>query len=212
MWMNILKLFRKHKPKTPGIHNAAERYEVILSGSGGQGVILAGKILAEAASIYDNKEAIMAQSYGPEARGGASRAEVIISDGAIDYPKVMRADILLVMTQQALDAYGNMLKDDGLLIADESLVKQIPVRFKAVFKAPFTHQAMELLELPIVVNIIALGSLACISKIVSREALIRAALDHVPRKFLVPDRMAVDVGFKLVKDSGFKWEKRGENR
>ena len=154
----------------------------------------------------------MTQSYGPEARGGGCRAEVIISTGAIDYPKVMKADILLVMTQQALDAYGKMLKEDGLLVADEIFVKQIPPHFKNVFRAPFTQLAMKLLELPIVVNIIALGSLAAISKIVSREALIRAALDHVPQKFLVPDRIAVDVGFKAVNDSGFKWERKGKKR
>ena len=210
--MSILKLFRRRRPEIPEIHSAVERYEVILSGSGGQGVVLAGKILAEAASIYDNKEAVMTQSYGPEARGGASRAEVIISTSAIDYPKVMKADILLVMTQRALDAYGKMLKDEGLLITDEIFVKDIPPHFKNVFKAPFTQLSMKLLELPIVVNIIALGSLAAVSKIVSREALIRAALDHVPQKFIVPDRIAVDVGFKVANDSGFKWERRGHER
>ena len=125
--MNIIQLFRKHRPRTPESHSAAERYEVILSGSGGQGAILAGKILAEAAALYDNKAAIMTQSYGPEARGGASRAEVIISADAIDYPKVTKADILLVMTQQSLDAYGNMLKDDGLLIADDIFVSSEPM-------------------------------------------------------------------------------------
>lgn len=204
--MNILKLFRKYGPEIPVSSKARERYEVILSGAGGQGVILAGKILAEAASIYDHKEAIMSQSYGPEARGGASRAEVIVSSSAIDYPKVRRADILLVMTQPALDKYGIMLREDGLLIVNQTAVKQVPAHFKNVFKAAFDSLAIELLELPIASNLIALGALVAITRIVSKEALIRACLGRVPQKFLVPDRVAVDIGFKAVKDSGFKWE------
>ncbi|RKY44545.1 MAG: 2-oxoacid:ferredoxin oxidoreductase subunit gamma, partial [Candidatus Neomarinimicrobiota bacterium] len=81
------------------------RYELRLSGSGGQGLILIGKILAEAAAIYDGKNATQSQSYGPEARGGASRSEVIISDGEIDYPKAMKLDLLLALTQEACDLY-----------------------------------------------------------------------------------------------------------
>ena len=206
--MNILKLFRRQRREQPEFPLTLETYEVVLSGSGGQGVILGGRILAEAASIYDNKEAIMAQSYGPEARGGASRAEIIISRSKIDYPKVMRADVLLAMTQEALNVYGNMLDEEGLLVADEILVKDIPPRFKNVFKAPFSALAVKLLDAPIVVNIIALGSLAAITKVVSREALIRATLGHVPQKLLVVDRIAVDIGFKAVNDSGFEWHKK----
>lgn len=210
--MNILSLFKKRKPEIPVSFNARERYEVILSGAGGQGLILAGKILAEAASIYDNKEAVMSQSYGPEARGGASRAEVIISSSAIDYPKVMRADILLVMTQQALDKYGAMLEEDGLLVVNQAAVKDIPAHFKNVFKASFNSLSIELLEFPIASNLIALGALVCITRIVSKEALIRACLGRVPEKFIVPDRVAIDIGFKVVQDSGFKWERTNQKK
>ena len=80
--------------------------QIVLTGTGGQGLILAGIILAEAA-VLDGKQAIQTQSYGPEARGGASRAEVIISDEAIDYPKVQKADTLLAMSQEAFDKYGS---------------------------------------------------------------------------------------------------------
>lgn len=204
--MNILRLLKRLRPaKQPEISADLKRREIILSGSGGQGIILAGKILAEAASIYDNKNAIMTQSYGPEARGGASKAEVIISSDIIDYPKVMHADILLTMTQEALDRYGNMLKEDGLLIADEIFVKKIPDNFKNVFKAPLSSLAIKELDAPIVVNIISLGCLAFITKIVSREALIHAMLDHVSARFLVTDRIAVDMGFKVARESGFVW-------
>ena len=205
--MIILKLLRKFRAPRQDFPANPESYEIIFSGSGGQGIILGGRIFAEAASIYDNKEAIMTQSYGPEARGGASRAEVIISLAKIDYPKVRQADVLLAMTQQALNTYGHMLDDNGLLVVDEILVKDVPNRFKNVFKAPFSTLASKLLDNPIVLNIIALGSLAAIAKVVSREALIRAVLDHVPPKVLVQNRIAVDLGFKVAGDSGFKWLK-----
>jgi len=91
-----------------------ERIEICLSGAGGQGLILAGIILAEAAGIYDRKEAVQTQSYGPEARGGASRSEVVISNNPIDYPKVIKSDILLALTQAACDNYVKNLTKDGI--------------------------------------------------------------------------------------------------
>ena len=99
-----------------------KRIEIRLSGSGGQGLILAGIILAEAA-IIDGKNAVQTQSYGPEARGGASRSEVIISNGSIDYPKVSKSDILLALTEEAVIKYKGSLKEDGLLILDSSIEK-----------------------------------------------------------------------------------------
>ncbi len=180
----------------------------MISGSGGQGVILAGRILAEAAALYDGKEAVMAQSYGPEARGGASRAEIVISEQRIHYPKVISVDILLAMTQEAMNKYGTMLSPHGLLIVDETYVKEIPSNFKHVFKAPFSFQAMKLLGAPIVTNIIALGALASITRVISRDALIRTVLDLVSKKVLIMDRIAADAGFKIAQESGFQWEKR----
>ncbi len=201
--MNILKLFKTPKVFKRKIIPKSERFEIVLSGSGGQGMILAGKILAEAASIYDEKQAVMTQSYGPEARGGASRAEIIISSQAIDYPKVIDVNAFLAMTQEALDKYGDLLNSDDLLILDDTFIKKIPSRFNNIFKAPFTSLAIKLLSTPIVANIIALSSLAAITKIVSRQALIQAVLARVPDKVLVLDRIAVDTGFKLVKDKKF---------
>lgn len=204
--MNILKLFKRHKP-LPLETSRLERSEIVLSGSGGQGMILAGKILAEAASIYDKKEAVMSQSYGPEARGGASKAEIIISSASIDYPKVIHANILLAMTQEALDEYGVLLDSKGLLIVDDTFINKIPTHLNNVFKAPFTSLAIKLLDAPIVANIIALGSIASITNVISREALIYAVLAAVSDKTLVLDRVAVDIGFKIVKDSGFQWKR-----
>jgi 2-oxoglutarate ferredoxin oxidoreductase subunit gamma len=206
--MNILKLFKRSGASLKKIPSNPDRLEIVISGSGGQGVILAGRILAEAAALYDGKEAVMAQSYGPEARGGASRAEIIISEKRIHYPKVMSVDILLAMTQEALDKYGELLVPTGLLMVDETLVKKIPENFKNVFKAPFSVSALKLLGAPIVTNIVALGALVFITQAVSRNALIRTILDLVSKKVLVIDRIAVDTGFKLAQESGFQWKKR----
>lgn len=205
--MNILNLFRRSKENPQKDPSRTDRFEIILSGSGGQGIVLAGRILAEAAALYDNKEAIMAQSYGPEARGGASRAEIVISPVKIGYPKVMDADVLLAMTQEAMDKYGELLSPRGLLIVDDTFVKKVPSRIKHVFKVPFSSIAIKLLEGQIVANIIALGALASITKAVSREALIKEVLARVSEKVLVKDRVAVDAGFKTVADSGFRWSK-----
>lgn len=186
----------------------AERSEITLSGSGGQGIILAGKILAEAASIFDGKEAVMTQSYGPEARGGASKAEVIIDSEKINYPKVMSVDILLAMTQEAMDKYGDSLHRDGLLIVDNTFIKEVPEDYKHVFSAPFTSMAINNLEVSLVTNVIALSALASITGVVSRESIIRAIISRVPDKILVLDRLAIDLGYKAVEDSGFKWTPR----
>ena len=104
----------------------AERYELRFSGAGGQGLITAGIILAEAASIIEGKSAVQSQSYGPEARGGASKSEVIISDGPIDYPKATIVDACLAMTQEAADKYAVGIKDGGILLLDDDFVHTAP--------------------------------------------------------------------------------------
>jgi len=206
--MNILNLFKKPKAQASlKTQNKPGHLEIVLSGSGGQGLILAGRILAEAASIYDHKEAVMTQSYGPEARGGASKAEVIISCQKINYPKVMHTDILLAMTEKSLEKYGDSLTPGGLLIVDETFIHKVPSSFKNVFKAPFSSLAIKLLDASIVANVIALGALTCISNAVSHQALVQAVLALVPERVLVLDRIAVDAGYKVAEDSGFQWRK-----
>lgn len=205
--MNILKLLRWPKPKpVPKAADDAGRFEIALSGSGGQGIVLAGKILAEAASIHEGREAAMTQSYGPEARGGASRVDVIISSASIEYPKAIHTNILLAMTQEAVDKYAKTLEAGDLLVVDETLIKSVPGNVPAVFKAPFTGTAIKLLNARIVANIIALGALAALTKVVSREALIRALIARVPVKVLALNRIALDAGFKVAVESGFRWE------
>lgn len=208
--MNILRLLKWPNTRPDaGPKPEPERFEATLSGSGGQGIVLAGKILAEAAALYDGKEAIMTQSYGPEARGGASKAQVIISRKKIGYPNTLHVDLLLAMTQEAINKHGKLLAPEGLLIADETFVKEIPPYFNNVFKAPFTSMAMKLFNTPLVSNIIALGSLAAITGVISRQALIRSVTSRVPDKVLVVNRVAVDSGFKIAEESGFKYNKKG---
>jgi 2-oxoglutarate ferredoxin oxidoreductase subunit gamma len=155
------------------------RYEIRLSGSGGQGLILMGIILAEAIGIYEGKYVAQTQSYGPEARGGSSKSEVIVSDEEIDYPKAMSLDLLLAMNQKSCDEFYPDLKPDGLLIVDSTFVAQIPT--SKAFKIPFTRIAREKFKKEVVANIIALGTLSQLTPIVSPKAIESAVLARVPK-------------------------------
>ncbi len=172
------------------------RYEIRLAGSGGQGLILAGIILAEAAGLYDGKFVCQTQSYGPAARGGASMAEVVISDAEIDYPKAVKPDVLLAMNQKSLDTYGSDLKSGGLLVVDATFVreiKEIPDHHR-VFAIPFTELARDRLGKVMVANIVALGALATISGAVSPAALEAAVLARVPKGTEDLNRQALAAG------------------
>jgi len=157
------------------------RYEIRLSGEGGQGLVLAGKILAEAAAIYDNKNATQSQSYGPEARGGASRSDVIISDDEIDYPKAIDIDLLLALTQESCNRYVKDLKDDGIIIVDTQAVTDIPDKISRVFKVPLLEIAKKEVGKAMVANIVALGIIASLIKIISEDAIESAILARVPK-------------------------------
>lgn len=171
--------------------------EIRLSGSGGQGLILGGIILAEAA-IIDGKNAVQSQSYGPEARGGASKAEVIISSDVIDYPKVEKADVLLALTQVAYDKYIKTLKDDGILIID-SVVKHRGGTHKIV-QVPILSTASEKIGKSMVANIVAIGSIQQLTNIVSREALEKAVLNRVPKGTEELNKKALIEGYNLVEE------------
>lgn len=154
-----------------------DRIEVRLAGMGGQGMILAGVLLADAA-IRDGKNAVQTQSYGPEARGGASRSEVILSTESIDYPEVIEADVLLCMSQQACDKYAHTLKRNGLLIVDSGHVQRLPTPLAV--RADLTAWAVEETEREITANVLALGFLVGLTDLVSRQALEEAVLARAP--------------------------------
>lgn len=158
-----------------------QRYELRLSGSGGQGLILAGKIMAEAAAIYDGRNAVQTQSYGPEARGGASKAEVVISDGEIDYPKAIALDVLLALTQESCTKYIRELKENGILIIDSETVTSPPGGNYRIYALPITEIARTRVGKIVVTNIVALGILTRICDVVTREAMQKAILARVPK-------------------------------
>lgn len=172
--------------------------QISLSGTGGQGLILAGIILAEAA-ILDGKETVQTQSYGPEARGGASKAEVIISNDVIDYPKVVSADILLVMSQEACNKYHGLVGPHGKMIVDTSLVWEIPEITAKVIPLGITKAAQDLGKV-MTANIIAMGALVGLTKAVSLEALKAAVLARVPKGTEKLNQQALEIGFNMVKE------------
>ena len=176
------------------------RYEIRLAGSGGQGLILAGKILAEAAAIYDDKNATQSQSYGPEARGGASKSEVIISDEEIDYPKVTEVDLFLALTQESCDSYSKDLKPDGVLLVDSTYVTRVPQGGFKVFKLPITELAIQNIGNRTVTNIVALGIVVSISKVVSVSAAESAILSRVPKGTEDMNKKAFKAGLEAAKD------------
>jgi len=173
-----------------------ERYEIRLGGSGGQGIIMAGLVLAEAVGIYEGKYVCQTQSYGPEARGGYSKAEVVISDRPIDYPKVMKPDFLLAMNQAACDAYYLDLKPDGLLVVDSTLVTQIPT--SRVIALPFTEIARKKIGKEMVANMVALGAVGYLSKRVSSRSLAKALMSKVPKRTEKMNQQALNAGLKAA--------------
>lgn len=174
------------------------RTEILLSGSGGQGLILAGIILAEAAVVYDGADAIHNQSYGPEARGGACKSEVIISDEEVDFPEIANPDILLAMTQLAADKYAGSIKEGGILIVDPTFVKTIPeTKAARVIQVPLTEVAREKVGRDIVANIVAVGAMSVLTGVVSKEAAEKAVLNRVPKGTEELNRKALYAGFAL---------------
>lgn len=176
------------------------KIEVRLAGAGGQGIVLAGIILAEAAGIYDGKHVVQAQSYGVEARGGASRAEVIISDGEIVFPAVLRPDILLAMNKTSMDRLLGTLKEGGTLIVNCSDVKEVPALKAKVFAIPLTDLGRQAGG-EIVSNIVALGVLAGLTGIVSERAIRKAVLSRVPRDTEALNMRALDLGLRVARST-----------
>lgn len=173
--------------------NLADRTEVRLAGEGGQGMILAGIILAEAAAIYGGRNAVQTQSYGPEARGGASKSEVVISDGEIDHPEVLAADVLVALSQEAFKKFAADLKPGGLLIVDEDKVEASA--FPSAVRAPITRLALETTGRAITANTVALGVLVGLTGVVPREALEKAVAARAPRGTEEMNRKALEAGF-----------------
>jgi 2-oxoglutarate ferredoxin oxidoreductase subunit gamma len=183
----------------------SDRYEIRLSGSGGQGLVLAGIILAEAAGIYEGKNVVQTVSYGPAARGGTSRADVVVSDQEIDYPKAMGVDILLAMTQMASDESIPDLKPSGLLVVDSHLVSQ--VTYPRLVKIPFTQIAREKCGREQMANIVALGALSKLipaipggAGVVTQESMEAAVMARIPKGSEKQNKLAFEEGVKAAEE------------
>jgi 2-oxoglutarate ferredoxin oxidoreductase subunit gamma len=162
-----------------------------------------GIILAEAIGVYDGKYVAQTQSYGPEARGGSSKSEVIVSDEEIDYPKAMKLDLLLAMNQKSCDEFYPDLKPDGVLIVDSTFVTQVPTQ--RAFQVPMTRIAREKFKREVVANIIALGTLTQLTQIVSPKAIESAVLARVPKGTEKLNRDALRAGMAAAKKAKKEW-------
>ncbi len=174
-------------------------YEIRLSGSGGQGLILAGIILARAA-VIDKHKVTQTQSYGPESRGGYSRADVIISDRDIYFPEATNFNCLLALTQEACDKYLFDLRDTGILIIDTTFVKNLALAADNTYEMPFTEIAQEQLGSVISTNVLSLAFLVKVTKIVSETALEASLRQTVKPAFVDLNLKAMKLGFKLANE------------
>lgn len=169
-----------------------EKQEIIVTGFGGQGIVLAGRILGMAAALKDDKESTLVQSYGPESRGGACCAQVVISDTIIQYPYISNPDILVCMSHSAYEKYYKSLKPEGKLLTDKDLVT--PAKERPFFSIPATRMAEELGR-TMMANIVMLGFTTAVTKAVTRDGALYAVTSSVPRGTEEMNEKAFNLGF-----------------
>jgi 2-oxoglutarate ferredoxin oxidoreductase subunit gamma len=170
---------------------------MVFSGSGGQGVITASIILAEAAVLYENLTAVQSQSYGAEARGGATRSYVIISDSIIHFPKVIQPNVLVCLTQAAYGKFYPIVRPGGILITDTRYVqpeKKVDAQQKEI---AMYETVMAEIGKPIVFNICMLGAVIGLTGLVKPESIMKSLKNRIPADFLDMNRKALDIGIKL---------------
>ena len=170
---------------------------MIFSGSGGQGVITAAIILAEAAVLYENLNAVQSQSYGAEARGGATRSDVIISDSIIHFPKVLQPNVLVCLNQNSYNKFYPVIRPGGLLITDPRFV-QTEKKVDAQQKELIMYETvMTKIGKPIVFNICMLGAVIALTELVKPESVMKMLALRIPQDFLDMNRQALDIGLAL---------------
>jgi len=178
-----------------------EKCRMVFSGSGGQGVITASIILSEAAVLYENLIAVQSQSYGAEARGGATRSDVIISDSVIHFPKVNQPNVLICLTQDAYGKFYPIIRPGGLLITDPRFVqteKKVDAQQKEL---AMYETVMAKIGKPIVFNICMLGAVIALTELVKPESIMKALESRIPADFLAMNRNALDIGLKLGEEA-----------
>lgn len=175
-----------------------ERLELRLAGTGGQGQILASIILADAAAVFEGLNAVQTQDYGPESRGGASKAEVIITTGEVDYPKVTHPDLLLAMSQDGFNKYARTVREGGIILVDSAWVKDTLATppGTTVHRLPLTEIARDKVGKALVANVVALGAIVAVTDAISLEALEQAVLARAPKGTEELNRKALHAGYE----------------
>jgi len=176
------------------------RKEIRFGGFGGQGIISAGNITGKAASIYSDKDAVLIQSYGPEARGGACSADVVIENGKIDYPQITTPQILILMSQEAYEKYSDDIEDGGIMLLEKDLVdEKPPPQGITQYCVPATSIAEEVGH-KIVANVVMLGALTAITSVVDKDQMKESVLNSVPEGTEELNETALERGFQYGKD------------
>jgi len=170
---------------------------MVFSGSGGQGVITASIILAEAAVLYENLNSVQSQSYGASARGGATRSDVIISDSTIHYPKVIQPNVLVCLTQDAYNKFYQIIRPGGLLITDAHYVKTQKKVDAQQRELPMYESVMEKIGKPIVFNICMLGSVIGLTELLTPKSIMKVLETRILPDFLDMNRQALDLGLSI---------------
>ncbi len=180
----------------------SNRFEMRFAGSGGQGVILAAVIMGEAAALREeNLNSVQSQAYGPEARGGSCKAEVVVSTSEIDYPKAAKPDLQVILTQKACDEYAASGKAGGVIILDDFFVTEIPELDAEIYHLPIVRTAREKLGRELVTNMIALGVTASVLEkkgLIKPESIKAAILDRVPKGTEELNSKAFDEGYGMI--------------
>jgi len=176
-----------------------ETTRIVFSGSGGQGVITAAIILAEAAAIHEGLNAVQTQSYGPEARGGATRSDVVISEDPIHYPKVINPHYLVCLTQEAYNKYAGIIRPGGLCLTDSHFVKPNRKSDARIGAFGMYEAVMEKIGKPIVFNICMLGTLIGLTHLLRPKSVMEVLRTKIPAEFLKLNQQALDLGLHLVR-------------
>ena len=173
------------------------RFEVRVAGFGGQGVVTIGRVLGVAFTIYEGKNSVNTRSYGPESRGGACRSEVVVSEGEIHYPSVRKADILVALSQPALDKYIQDLKEGGILLIDPNSVKNVPQNL-VCYEVPAMEIAHSVGNVKYQ-NLVVLGALAALLKsMLKKESLKSAVSENIPPETIKKNIEAFEAGWAYI--------------
>jgi 2-oxoglutarate ferredoxin oxidoreductase subunit gamma len=173
------------------------RVRIVFSGSGGQGVITAAIILAEAAVIHAGMNATQSQSYGAAARGGSTRSDIIISETVINFPEVSQPNVLVCLTQDAYNSYSSIIRPGGLLMTDSRFVKTTRRVDAKQIELPMYDAVMKEIGKPVVFNICMLGALVGITEVIRPKLVMAAVVASVPKDFIELNTRAFELGMEL---------------